>query len=70
MTELRSVKTCTYSHFCSYIPVQLSSTNFKIQKKQVNDDAKKESSENDWSHDHALEMNITTVTVLKVIANT
>lgn len=41
MIVLSNVKTYTYSHFCSYIPKQLNSTNFKIQKKQVNDDAKK-----------------------------
>lgn len=41
MPVLNNENTHTYSHFCSYIPIQLNSTNFKIQKKQINDDAEK-----------------------------
>ena len=41
MPVLNNKKTHTYSHFCPYIPIQLNSTNFKIQKKQINDDVKK-----------------------------
>ena len=38
MPVLNNKKTHTYSHFCPYISIQLNSTNFKIQKKQINDD--------------------------------
>lgn len=41
MPVLNNEKTHTYSHFCPYILIQLNSTNFKTQKKQINDDAEK-----------------------------